>query len=60
MMKRRAIRQRFGIGGSSFNDCVAACFCPCCLLVQQEKEVEAQYTRLQLGYEAPEAMKYPQ
>ncbi|KAJ5928991.1 PLAC8-domain-containing protein [Penicillium verhagenii] len=60
MFKRRHTRQKFGISGSGCNDCMAACFCPCCLLVQQEKEVETQYTRLQSKYQAPEAMKYSQ
>ncbi|KAJ5526582.1 cell number regulator 11 [Penicillium frequentans] len=60
MMKRREIRRHFGIGGSSCNDCILACACPCCLLMQQEKEVEAQYVRLQSGYQAPAGMEYPQ
>ncbi|KAJ5175409.1 PLAC8-domain-containing protein [Penicillium canariense] len=60
MMKRREIRQRFGIGGSSCNDCIVACACGCCSLMQQEKEVEVQYARLQSGYQAPAGMEYPQ
>ncbi|KAJ5753121.1 hypothetical protein N7520_010038 [Penicillium odoratum] len=58
MMKRRQIRERFGIKGSSCNDCMVACFCPCCLLVQQEKELEAQCLLLESGYQAPKGMEY--
>ncbi|KAJ5627761.1 hypothetical protein N7490_009989 [Penicillium lividum] len=58
MMKRRQIRERFGIKGSSCNDCMMACFCPCCLLVQQEKELEAQCLLLESGYQAPKGMEY--
>lgn len=61
MMKRRDLREKFGIKGSVGEDCILSCCCPCCTLVQQEKELDAQASRFQAasGYEAPAAMAYP-
>jgi len=39
MMKRQEIREKFGIEGSGGSDCFTAYCCPCCALIQQEKEV---------------------
>ncbi|KAH6665340.1 PLAC8 family protein [Plectosphaerella plurivora] len=40
MMKRGEIRERFGIKGGGAGDCCTAYWCPCCALIQQEKEVK--------------------
>jgi Cys-rich protein (TIGR01571 family) len=42
MIKRGEIRERFGIKGDGMNDCCASYWCPCCVLIQQEKEVIAR------------------
>ncbi|KKK18037.1 hypothetical protein ARAM_000765 [Aspergillus rambellii] len=62
MMKRAELREKFGIRGSVGEDCILSCCCPCCVLVQQEKELDAQAAFLQAGpgYQAPAAMEYPQ
>ncbi|KAL2855933.1 PLAC8 family-domain-containing protein [Aspergillus pseudoustus] len=60
MMKRRDLREKFGIKGSVGEDCILSCCCSCCVLVQQEKELDAQANRLQTGgYQAPPNMAYP-
>ncbi|KAL4914913.1 PLAC8 family-domain-containing protein [Aspergillus aurantiobrunneus] len=61
MMKRRDMREKFGIKGSVGEDCIISCCCPCCVLVQHEKELDAQATRFQdaPGYQPPAAMAYP-
>lgn len=38
MANRREIRYRYGIEGSNCEDCWKTAFCPCCALVQEEKE----------------------
>ena len=60
MFKRREIRERFGIKGSGCGDCASSYFCPCCSLMQHEKEVDDQSGRMQApgGYQAPPAMAY--
>ncbi|KAL4984841.1 PLAC8 family-domain-containing protein [Aspergillus falconensis] len=60
MMKRRDMREKFGIKGSVGGDCILSCCCSCCVLVQQEKELDAQARRFQTatGYQAPVAMAY--
>ncbi|RHZ62292.1 PLAC8 family protein [Aspergillus thermomutatus] len=60
MIKRGELRERFGIQGSAFEDCWQSYCCPCCTLVQNEKEVEARSNNLQVGYQAPSEMTYPQ
>ncbi|KAF9890356.1 hypothetical protein FE257_006023 [Aspergillus nanangensis] len=59
MMKRGEMRKRFNIEGSGFSDCMSSYCCPCCVLVQHEKEVEAQASRHTTGYQAPLGMTYP-
>lgn len=64
MLKRGEMRHRFGISGNGCKDCMAAFCCPCCVLVQQEKEAVAQSEKIEqasgaAGYRAPEGMAYP-
>ncbi|KAK8075713.1 plac8 family [Apiospora hydei] len=42
MLKRTEIRERFGIPGSGFGDCCTSYWCPCCAVIQQDKEVQAR------------------
>ncbi|EAL90751.1 hypothetical protein KXW98_004222 [Aspergillus fumigatus] len=61
MIKRGQLRERFGIQGSTFQDCWQSYLCPCCTLVQNEKEVEARFSNTtQVGYQPPSGMAYPQ
>jgi Cys-rich protein (TIGR01571 family) len=61
MMKRTEIRERFGIRGSGSGDCCTAYWCPCCVLIQQEKEVQSRTAAgpITQGYVAPQAMHMP-
>lgn len=54
MMKRQEIREKYGIKGSGGSDCFEAYCCPCCSLIQQEKEVErrSQAGPVVQGYQA--------
>ncbi|OGM48482.1 DUF614 domain protein [Aspergillus bombycis] len=58
MIRRGEIRQRFGIEGSGVGDCCSSYWCPCCVIMQHEKEIEAQSERPQTGYQAPTGMAY--
>ncbi|KAM0287040.1 hypothetical protein ACHAQH_000725 [Verticillium albo-atrum] len=40
MIKRGEIRERFNIKGSGCGDCCTTYWCPCCALIQQDKEVQ--------------------
>ncbi|RMJ23991.1 DUF614 domain protein [Aspergillus sp. HF37] len=60
MLKRGELRKRFGIEGSGLKDCVGSCFCPCCTLVQHEKEVEAKSRTMQAPYQSPAGMAFSQ
>lgn len=46
MIKRKEIRERFGIRGGGCGDCCTTYWCPCCSLIQQDAEVK---TRLEAG-----------
>ena len=39
MIKRKEVRHTFLIKGDDVEDCVISACCPCCALIQQEKEV---------------------
>lgn len=36
---RRELRFRYGLKGSNYGDICASLLCPCCVLVQEEREV---------------------
>ncbi|OJJ42015.1 hypothetical protein ASPZODRAFT_20870 [Penicilliopsis zonata CBS 506.65] len=57
-VKRRDMRDQYGIQGNSARDWLATCFCRPCALIQEEKEslLRAQST---VGYERPQGMQYP-
>ncbi|KAI9786558.1 MAG: hypothetical protein M1816_007882 [Peltula sp. TS41687] len=63
MMKRDEFRQRFNLEGSAVGDCCGAYCCPCCGLVQEEKEAIARLGRAgntvpQQGYQKNDTMGY--
>ena len=39
MKQRGEIREKYGIEGSGCGDCCTAFWCPCCAMVQNDKEV---------------------
>ncbi|KAI9794478.1 MAG: hypothetical protein M1833_000391 [Piccolia ochrophora] len=68
MMKRGELREQYNLDGSGFKDCCGAYCCPCCGLVQEEKEVlfrtqgavQPVPTGAAQGYQKNEAqMQYP-
>lgn len=42
MISRGNIRRQYGIKGNDCSDCLTSCFCGCCALVQEDREVKAQ------------------
>lgn len=61
MMKRTEIRDRFHIRGSCCGDYCAALCCSCCVLVQNEKEVDARSNAMATssrGYQQTTGMVY--
>lgn len=40
MIKRREIREKYGIEGSGTGDCCSSYWCLCCALIQQDNEVK--------------------
>ncbi|KAI9899212.1 hypothetical protein N3K66_005673 [Trichothecium roseum] len=55
--QRAKIRNKFGIAGSSGNDWMVACCCPCCALVQHDNEIESRNPKMRQnvdtqGYQA--------
>ena len=56
------MRERLGIEGSGVTDCLASCCCPCCGLIQEEKESLLKHEALDAKaaqYNAPAGMSYP-
>jgi len=60
MIKRGEMRERFGIEGSCLGDCVRSYCCPCCGLVQEEKEAQLRINAAAQAYQPPQEMTYPQ
>lgn len=59
-VRRSNMREELGIKGSGFGDCCGAFWCPCCGLLQEEKEMVRRTEMSQgTGYQAPQGMKYP-
>ncbi|KAL4917381.1 hypothetical protein BDW62DRAFT_201815 [Aspergillus aurantiobrunneus] len=60
-MDKGGIKNKHGVEESLVEDCLASFLCPCCGLIQQEKEVvrmqEAQSEELR--YQKPQGMRYP-
>lgn len=63
MMKRTEMRQAYNIKGSAAWDCLASCCCPCCTIMQMDKEVVSRQAQgaaaMQQGYQAPQGMAMP-
>jgi hypothetical protein len=59
MKKRHMIRKRLQILGSVYGDCLGSFCCPCCVLVQQEREVQKYQEEMRnQGYQLNEYMQY--
>jgi hypothetical protein len=61
-IKRVDMRERLGIEGSGVTDWLASCCCPCCGLVQEEKESLLKQEAIDARtaqYNAPTGMAYP-
>lgn len=57
MIKRKEIRERYGIKGSDVDDCCMSYWCGCCAVIQHEKEVMRRTGgAVTQGYTAPPAM----
>lgn len=53
-MGRTSIRRKYHIEGNVCEDWCAGCFCPCCVLMQNEKESEARSGLMApSGYQTP-------
>ncbi|KAL1989146.1 hypothetical protein VTN96DRAFT_3693 [Rasamsonia emersonii] len=63
-IRRGEMRDRFGITeGNCCTDCMASFCCPCCALIQQEKEAKTRLGDGQgmappMGYQPPRGMAY--
>jgi Cys-rich protein (TIGR01571 family) len=55
--ERSKLREKYGIEGSWFEDCLTTCFCGVCSIVQLEKESKQRAEAA--GYQAPQPMQYP-
>ncbi len=54
------MRHDYGIDGNACSDCLTSWWCPCCVLVQEDKEVD-KMERLQgnqQGYTSQRGMNY--
>ncbi|KAI9892990.1 MAG: hypothetical protein M1814_000874 [Vezdaea aestivalis] len=61
-LRRGDLRAQYNLPGSTATDLLLSCFCGCCQIIQEEKEVE-RLTKpsANAGYQAPQGgMKYPQ
>lgn len=60
-LKRREIRERFGIRGSGLKDCCTTYWCMCCAVIQQDNEVKMRMARgpITQGYQSPQGMHAP-
>ncbi|POR32748.1 Uncharacterized protein TPAR_07073 [Tolypocladium paradoxum] len=63
MIKRREIREQYGIQGSGIGDCCSSFWCLCCSLIQQDNEVRlrtAAHGPITQGYQSQkEGMHMP-
>jgi PLAC8 family len=61
-MQRSNTRAKYGIEGNACEDWLAACCCPCCALVQEDKEAFVRQTgtdpKTGQQYVAPAGMTY--
>ena len=56
------MRRQYGINGNACNDCFTSLCCPCCTLVQEDKEVKENegLAGNKQGYTNRPAMNYAQ
>ncbi|KAL5362417.1 PLAC8 family-domain-containing protein [Aspergillus floccosus] len=58
-IRRGEMRDRLGIEGSCCGDCCASFWCGCCVIIQDEKEVELRTRPEVTGYQPTQQMLYP-
>lgn len=61
-MRRRELREKYGIEGNGMGDCCTSFWCLCCALVQQDKEAKSRTVPAydMQGYQpAADTMKMP-
>ena len=56
-MKRKQIRETYGIKGSGMSDCCMSYWCGCCAVMQHEKEVMRRTGAVTEAYKAPGGME---
>ncbi|KAH8887460.1 PLAC8-domain-containing protein [Thozetella sp. PMI_491] len=61
LIKRGEIRERYGLKGDGMGDCCATYWCPCCALIQQDKEVQMRSAAgpIVQGYQSEKGMTVP-
>jgi len=56
-LKRQEVRAKYNIRGDTVTDALFSCFCGCCSIIQDEKEVIARQAAAGAGgYAKPEGM----
>lgn len=62
-VNRMAVREKFGMESNGFGDCLSSCCCPCCDLIQVDKELVVRNSgmnpKTQQPYVPPQGMTYP-
>ncbi|KAK2739726.1 hypothetical protein FQN55_009316 [Onygenales sp. PD_40] len=53
------IKAKHNVEESMVQDCLTSFWCPCCAVVQQEKEVVQRQANGQTPYQKPQGMSYP-
>ena len=58
MKQRGQVREKYGIEGSGCGDCCTAFWCPCCAMVQNDKEVRTRSSGVNTsGYQPQSGMR---
>ncbi|KAK2759319.1 hypothetical protein FQN54_002797 [Arachnomyces sp. PD_36] len=58
-MEPGSIKSKHNIAESLVQDCISNFWCPCCALVQEEKEVILRGSNPKQGYQKTDGMSYP-
>lgn len=63
MVNRMSMREKYGMESNGFGDCMTAFCCPCCELIQEDKEMVVRHTgmdpKTSQPYVPPQGMTYP-
>ncbi|KPI40519.1 Cell number regulator 10 [Cyphellophora attinorum] len=62
-VNRMSMREKHGMESNGFGDCCTAFCCPCCELIQEDKEMVVRHTgmdpKTKQAYVPPPSMSYP-